>query len=223
MVSGVDCGMMVNPKQLRSDASKFQADRSKSRSGRETTGTTKAIRAVLPHIYSLRQDGVQWAAIAAALAVQGIVQGKARIPLTTNRLTALVRQIELQNQKRAAKKEVVREANEIAIQDHGLSMPPALETKPRTIVGEEARRPHRRSQSTSQATDSQEAWSDQAHAVGRQMDLENGGASRKQRARGDVAESASGRSKRAVKLPAQSNREVLAFMDRARAFRRRQD
>lgn len=216
------CCMTLDLKRLRIDASRFQTERSKSRSSRETTGTTKAIRAALPQIYSLRGDGVQWSAIAAALAAQGIVQGKARVPLTTNRLTALVRQIELQNQKRAAKKEEVKEPKEIAMQNHGPSVSPALGTKTRAIVGGEARHSHRRSQPTSQAGDSQ-GRSGQAGADGGRMASEKAKAPRERSARGDASGKAPGPSKRPVKSPTQSHRDVLAFMDRARAVRSRQD
>lgn len=92
--------MTLNLKRLREDAKKLKTAHSKTRSSRETTGTTKAVRAALPEIYRLRDDGVQWAVIAAALAAQGVVQGRDRQPLTTNRLTALVRQIEVQAEKR---------------------------------------------------------------------------------------------------------------------------
>lgn len=96
--------MTLDLKRLRADAARLQATQSKSVASRETTGTTKAIRAALPEIYKLRDQGVQWSVIAAALAAQGVVQGKDRTQLTTNRLTALVRQIELQAEKRLAKK-----------------------------------------------------------------------------------------------------------------------
>ena len=168
---------------------------------------------------------MQWSAIAAALAAQGIVQGKARIPLTTNRLTALVRQIELQNQKRdakKAKKEEVTEPKEIAKQNHGLSVSPARGAKTRAIVGGEARHPHSRSQPTTQAADSRER-SGQAGADGGRMASEKGKTPRERSARGDVPENASVPSKRPVKSPTPSHRDVLAFMDRARAVRRRQD
>jgi hypothetical protein len=217
--------MTLDFKRLCIDASSFQTERSKLRSSRETTGTTKAIRAALPQIYSLREDGLQWSAIAAALAAQGIVQGKARIPLTTNRLTALVRQIELQNEKRAAKqaeKGAVTEPKNIAIQNRRLSLSPE-QAKTSAIAKEEAQRPHRRSRQVSQAADAQEVWSGQAWAVGGQMEPEKGGASRKHSARGDVPENASGPPKRAVKAPMRSSRDVRAFMDRAQAVRRRQD
>lgn len=55
-----------------------------------------AIRAALPTIYKLRADGVLWSEIAAALGNQGVTQGSGnrRIPITTTRLTSIVRQIE---------------------------------------------------------------------------------------------------------------------------------
>jgi hypothetical protein len=92
--------MPLDPKQLRQDARRLQDARPV---GRESTGTTKAIRTALPVIYQLRKDGVSWPAIAEALAAQGVVQGKDRIPLTTKRLTAIVSQIEEQDRKKANK------------------------------------------------------------------------------------------------------------------------
>ena len=92
--------MPLDPKQLRQDARRLQDARPV---GRERTGTTKAIRTALPVIYQLRKDHVSWPAIADALAAQGVVQGKDRIPLTTNRLTAIVSQIEEQERKKANK------------------------------------------------------------------------------------------------------------------------
>src|SRR5579859_486079 len=153
--------MTLDIKRLSRDASRFQAERSMSPSSRETTGTTKAIRDVLPQIYSLREAGVQWSAIASALAAQGIVQGKARIPLTTNRLTALVRQIELQNQRRAAKQikeSSVSGRNEAALGNHGVAGAPGRETKTRMLVENGVRQPRRRNEPISEATDSQKRF-----------------------------------------------------------------
>lgn len=130
--------MTLDLKRLSNDGSRLKTKRSKSRSGRETTGTTKAIRMALPTIYKLRKDGVQWSDIAAALAAQGIVQGKDRIPLTTNRLTALVRQIEQQNEKRAAKavkKETGRKPKKFAMQNHRLSLSSELKAETRAVEG----------------------------------------------------------------------------------------
>lgn len=118
--------MTLDLKRLRADAANSKTARSTSGSSRETTGTTKAIRAALPEIYKLRDQQVQWADIAAALAAQGVVQGKDRTPLTTNRLTALVRQIELQTEKRQAKqsqkKTPIARLSENALQSRHLSL-----------------------------------------------------------------------------------------------------
>lgn len=97
--------MPLDPKQLRRDARRLHNARQPSLVGRETTGTTRAVREALPVIRQLRKDEVSWAAIAQALAEQGVVQGKDRIPLTTGRLTALVSQIEAQERKKALKGE----------------------------------------------------------------------------------------------------------------------
>jgi len=95
--------MRLDPKKLRQDAQRLQKARRASLVGRETTGTTKAIREALPTIRQLRKDEVSWPAIAQALAAQGVVQGKDRIPLTAKRLTALVSQIEARERKKALK------------------------------------------------------------------------------------------------------------------------
>ena len=80
--------MALDPKRLHEDAKRLQKARLPTIAGRETTGTTRAIRAALPVIYQLREEGVSWSAIASALADQGVVQGRDRIALTTHRLTA---------------------------------------------------------------------------------------------------------------------------------------
>lgn len=100
--------MALDPKRLREDARRLQEARLPTTVGKETTGTTKAIRFALPVIYDLRREGVTWPVIAQALADQGIVQGQNRTPLTTKRLTAIVSQIEEQERKKAAKASRVR-------------------------------------------------------------------------------------------------------------------
>lgn len=84
--------MAIDPKQLQRDAKRLQKARRRLRGD----GTTAAIRAALPTIYKLRADGVLWSEIAAALGDQGVTQGSGnrRIPITTNRLTSIVRQVE---------------------------------------------------------------------------------------------------------------------------------
>jgi hypothetical protein len=95
--------MTLDPKKLRLDAKRLNKARPRSPIGRNTTGTTDAIRAALPTIYELRKAGVSWPAIAEALADQGVVQGKNRTRLTTHRLTALVTQIKNQERRKAEK------------------------------------------------------------------------------------------------------------------------
>ena len=206
---------MTDFRQLHADALKFETEQSKSRSSRERTGTTKAIRAALGHIYRLREDGIKWSAIAAALAAQGIVQGKARVPLTTNRLTALVRQIEVQNQKRAAKKEVIAEQKDIAMQNRGASLSSAPVKKTRA-VGADAPRLNRRSQQVAHSQG-------QAEPAGERMASAKEKTSRARIARSEAAGNTPGPSKSAVKSAAPSQRDVLAFMDRTRAIRSRQE
>ena len=129
--------MTLDLKRLRGDAISLQNEQSKTRPSRETTGTTKAIRSALPEIYKLRDQGIKWCVIATALAAQGIVQGKDRSPLTTNRLTALVRQIELQNEKRdtkRAKKHGVPTAQKNAMQNQRLSLSSDLKADTHTTV-----------------------------------------------------------------------------------------
>ncbi|WP_454620444.1 hypothetical protein [Bradyrhizobium cenepequi] len=84
--------MAIDPKRLQRDARTLK----KARRSHEGDSTMAAIRAVLPVIHELRTDGVRWSDIAAALGEQGLMQGKGkhRIPITTNRLTSLVTQIE---------------------------------------------------------------------------------------------------------------------------------
>jgi hypothetical protein len=123
--------MALDLKRLHRDAKRLQEQKLKSRAGRETTGTTKAVRAALAEIYQLREEGVQWSDIAKALADQGVVQGKAHSPLTTNRLTALVRQIEKQRQAaqaKSAKKSAIAASSPInALQNQRLVMSSELE------------------------------------------------------------------------------------------------
>jgi hypothetical protein len=95
--------MPLDIKKFRRDAKQLHAKGQSREDRRETTGATKAIRTALPDIYAMRKEGMQWSVIAAALALQGVVEGKDRIPLTTNGLTARVSQIEQQERKLAAK------------------------------------------------------------------------------------------------------------------------
>lgn len=93
--------MSLDPKRLLRDAKKAQTTRPATMVGRETTGVTRAVRAALPTIRKLRATGVSWAAIAQAMAEQGVRQ-KGDVPLTATRLTAIVGQVEAQDRRRDA-------------------------------------------------------------------------------------------------------------------------
>lgn len=84
--------MAIDPNKLQRDAKSLH----KTRQRHHGDGTMSAIRTALPAIYRLRKKGVLWREIAAALAKQGVTQGKGkdRKPITVHRLTSLVTQIE---------------------------------------------------------------------------------------------------------------------------------
>jgi len=92
--------MTLDPKRLARDAKRVQATRPAGGIGRETTGVTRAVRDGLPMIRQLRDGGITWAAIAAAMSAQGVTQGAGR-PLTASRLTAIVGQVEAQLRRQA--------------------------------------------------------------------------------------------------------------------------
>lgn len=118
--------MAVDLRRLRRDSKQLQEKRTKSHSRRATTGATDAIRAALPEIYKLREQGVLWSEIAKALGQQGIVAGKKRLPLTTNGLTARVTQIEQQYKNAAAVKfeisQLASASKTNALQKHHLAL-----------------------------------------------------------------------------------------------------
>ena len=103
---------------------------------RNGPSTMAALRAVLPAIYALRADGVLWSEIATALGNQGITQGKGkkRIPITTGRLTALIRQIEKQTTNSSkiteqGSKKYKRLEDPIALQSPAVSLALDLDRK----------------------------------------------------------------------------------------------
>lgn len=94
--------MPLDPRRLARDAKTLEAKRPAGAIGRETTGVTRAVRALMPAIRQLREAGVRWAAIAEALAWQGVV-GPDGQPLKANRLTAVVDRIAQGEREKAAK------------------------------------------------------------------------------------------------------------------------
>jgi len=93
----------MDMKQLRADVEKLKAKRpTTSTIGRVKTGTTAVLRKHYAEFERMHADGVKWTEIAAGLAVQGVTQGDGDA-LTGRRLTALMRNIALQNEKEGNK------------------------------------------------------------------------------------------------------------------------
>ena len=115
--------MPLDPRRLARDAKTLEAKRPAGAIGRETTGVTRAVRALMPTIRELREAGVRWAAIAEALARQGVV-GPDGQPMRANRLTAVVDRIEQGQQRKVAKVQVQRQRPDLAV-------PPPADSKAR--------------------------------------------------------------------------------------------
>jgi hypothetical protein len=111
--------MTVDPKRLLRDVRTLKKARPRSKG----SGTTEAVRSALPTIYRLRAEGALWREIAQALGKQGIMQGQGakQVPITTNRLTALVRQIEKQQRAKDIGRESTRD----------VKVRPARQSRPR--------------------------------------------------------------------------------------------
>ena len=114
--------MPLDPRRLARDAKTLEAKRPAGAIGRETTGVTRAVRALMPAIRELREAGVRWAAIADALARQGVV-GSDGQPLKANRLTAVVDRI-VQVERGKAAKTLARSGRA------DLSVPPSPDAPP---------------------------------------------------------------------------------------------
>jgi hypothetical protein len=82
--------MSIDSKRLTKDCANVQAAMAANGLARRRTGATAVIEPLLPIIRELRARKHSWAAIAAALAKQGVVQGNDREPITARRLTALI-------------------------------------------------------------------------------------------------------------------------------------
>lgn len=95
--------MPIDPERLSQDAARLQDDRPQPSS----TGTYAAVRAVLSTIATLRLAGITWAAIAEALAAQGLTQraGTTTVPITGTRLSALVSDIKKKDERKARQAE----------------------------------------------------------------------------------------------------------------------
>jgi hypothetical protein len=82
--------MSIDSKRLKKDCANAQATLAANSHALRRTGATAIIEPILTLIIELRVQKHSWAAIAAALAKQGVVQGVDREPITARRLTALI-------------------------------------------------------------------------------------------------------------------------------------
>jgi hypothetical protein len=95
--------MPIDTKRLKKDSADAQAAMAATDHARRRTGATALIEPVLPKIHELRVQKQSWAAIAAALAKQGVVQGNDREAITGRRLTALISAINKRVRRREAR------------------------------------------------------------------------------------------------------------------------
>ena len=117
--------MQIDSKRLTKDCAKVQAVLAESGHAHCGTGATAIIEPVLPLIRELRARKHSWAAIAAALAQQGVVQGLARQPITARRLTALISAIGKRERRHAKRSESRFRRQDLApspTQSHALAL-----------------------------------------------------------------------------------------------------
>jgi hypothetical protein len=95
--------MDIDLEHLRKFVRQLQADRQDSPIGKVKSGATEVIRKNLRQLERMhREDGATWAEIAAGLAAQGVSQGDGQ-PITGRRLTALMHNIRVQEERSQAK------------------------------------------------------------------------------------------------------------------------
>ncbi len=95
--------MSIDSKRLTKDCANAQATLAANGHALRRTGATAIIEPILPLILELRARKHSWAAIAAALAKQGVIQGVDREPITSRRLTALISAIEKRVRRRESR------------------------------------------------------------------------------------------------------------------------
>jgi hypothetical protein len=95
--------MSIDSKRLTKDCANAQATLAANGHALRRTGATAIIQPILPLIRELRARKHSWAAIAAALAKQGVIQGVDRDPITPRRLTALISAIDKRERRRDAR------------------------------------------------------------------------------------------------------------------------
>jgi hypothetical protein len=95
--------MAIDSKRLTKDCATAQAALAANGHVLRRPGATAIIEPILPLIRELRVQKHSWAAIAAALAAQGVTQGADRRPIAARRLTALISAINKRERRHEAR------------------------------------------------------------------------------------------------------------------------
>jgi hypothetical protein len=95
--------MSIDSKRLTKDCANAQATLAANGHALRRTGATAIIEPILTLILELRVQKHSWAAIAAALSKQGVVQGVDRRPIAARRLTALISAINKRERRHEAR------------------------------------------------------------------------------------------------------------------------
>jgi hypothetical protein len=117
--------MSIDSKRLAKDCATAQAALAANGHGLRRTGATALIEPILTSILELRAQKHSWAAIAAALAEQGVVQGVDREPVTGRRLTALISAINKRVRRQEARlsgRAKRRDLAPLPANSHGLAL-----------------------------------------------------------------------------------------------------
>jgi hypothetical protein len=117
--------MQIDAKRLKEDCATAQTALAGSGGAHRSTGATAIIEPILPLIREFRAQKYGWAAIAAALAAQGVTQGSDRRPISARRLTALISAINKRVQLREARLAGRANRGDLAplpANSHGLSL-----------------------------------------------------------------------------------------------------
>jgi hypothetical protein len=95
--------MSIDLQRLTKDCANAQAMLAANGHALRRSGATAIIEPILPLIRELRVQKHSWAAIAAALAAQGVTQGADRRPIAARRLTALISAINKRERRHEAR------------------------------------------------------------------------------------------------------------------------
>jgi hypothetical protein len=117
--------MSIDSRRLTKDCESAQAALAARGHVLRRTGATAVIEPILPLIQELRTKKHSWAAIAAALSAQGVVQGTDRKSISARRLTALISAINKRvrrQQERSAERTKRRDLAPLQANPHTLAL-----------------------------------------------------------------------------------------------------